>query len=257
MEYREYSEALVRFIRPQTSPLGIKLLSSDEEAGTALARPAKYGIKISLCQWVTMARRWDRPLAVLAEDVNCAPCLAALGLKRMKDDSALVDYFMDMGYFQERELAVKAAERLEPLPAGEVRGLTVFPLAQAETDPDLVVVYGSPAQMARLAAAFVYQSGELVPSATTGFGISCLSMLKPHWRGGPALVIPGRGERILAGTEEGEMYCSFPAGLLEPLLNGLEKTQERGTRYPVQRYVLYQPPEIPAFKPLSRALEDV
>ncbi len=257
MTYREYSDALAGMIRPQTLPLGIKVLGGGDEVDPASTRPARYGIKISLCQWVTMARRWGRSLAVLAEDVNCSACLAALGLKRMKHDDALVDYFLDMGYFESRELARKAARQLEPLPAGEVRGILVFPLADAALEPDLVVIYGSPAQMARLAAGFVHQSGELVQSATTGFGISCLSLLKPHWTGRPALVVPGRGERILAGTEEGEMYCTFPGRLLGPLLTGLEKTEEKGTRYPVQRYVLFQPPEIPAFKSLNQAMEDI
>ena len=256
MDLETIDNILVKLIRPQTYPLGVKIMNGATEY-PSFAGPSKYGIKISLCQWVTMARRWNRPLAVMADEINCAPCLAALGLKRMKRETALTDYFMEMGYFAQRELAMKAAQDLDPIKAGIIKGIILFPLAMALMEPDLMLLYGSPAQMARLSAGYVYQTGELVESATTGFGISCLSMLKPHWTGKPALVVPGRGERILAGTEEHEMCFSLPAHLLGSLLQGLEKTQEMGTRYPVQKYMLYQPPEIPAFKSLNQAMEEV
>ena len=258
MNPQEASEVLTRLIRPQTAPLGIKILGpGDQPPDPKMARPAKYGLKISLCQWVTLARRSLRPVTVMAEDVNCSPCLACLGLRRMKTESALADYFMGMGYFADPELAAQAAAQIDPLPAGELRGVLIFPLDQAPMDPDLVVIYGSPAQMARLAAGLVHQTGRLVPSATTGFGISCLSLVKPHWTGQAALVIPGRGERILAGTEEGEMYMTLPGGQLKALVAGLEATQKTGTRYPVQRYVMYQPPEIPAFKEFNKMMEEI
>lgn len=255
MDYKEYDQTLTRLIRPQTHPLTVKILGPGDEPAANLGRPEDFGIQVSLCQWVTMARRWGRPVSVLADDVNCSPCLASLGLKRVKTTSALADYFIEMGYFDVKSLAVKAAEKLDPIPHGKIKGLAIYPLALAESEPDLVVIYGSPAQMARLASAFVHFSGEFVQSATTGFGISCLSMLKPHFSGKPSIVVPGRGERILAGTEEGEMYCSFPFGLMAQLLDSLEQTQKSGTRYPIQRYVLYQPPLIPAFKNLNQAME--
>ena len=257
MVARKSHEILDSLVRPQTYPLGVKIMDGPGDGYPDFATPSKYGIKISLCQWVSMARRWNRPLAVMGEEINCAPCLAVLGLKRMNRDSALADYFMEMGYFADHGLAVKAAETLSPIPPGKVKGIVLFPLGMAVMEPDLILLYGSPAQMARLAAGFVYQTGELVESATTGFGLSCLSMLKPHWTGKPTLVVPGRGERILAGTEESEMCCSFPAYQMNSLLTGLEKTQEMGTRYPVQKYVLYQPPEIPAFKSLNSAMTDI
>jgi uncharacterized protein (DUF169 family) len=257
MSYQKFNDALTQLIRPQTSPLGIKILSADDPVEAPFTRPEKYGIKISLCQWVTMARRWNRPLAVLGDDINCSPCLASLGFMKMKSPEVLANYFINMGYCGNKDLALKAAAELDPLPAGSFKGVLIFPLAEAPLAPDLVVIYGTPAQMARLVAGFVHQTGELVRSATTGFGISCLSMMKPHWTGKPLLVVPGRGERILAGTEDNEMYCSFPGAQLESLLEGLEQTQKSGTRYPVQRYIIYQPPEVPAFKALNKEMEVV
>jgi uncharacterized protein (DUF169 family) len=256
MNYQDFNQEITRLIRPQSHPLGVKLVKDADQFPESTARPSKYGVKISLCQWTTMARRWGRTYGALAEDINCTPCLAALGLRQMKTSGALSDYFMEMGYFSSQELAEKAAKALDPIPAGEISGVVYFPLDQAPLDPDLVIIYGTPAQMARLAAGYLYNSGELVQSQTTGFGISCLSALKPHFTGKPALVHPGRGERILAGTDDAEMLMSIPASMCESLMDGLKNTQAKGTRYPVQSYMIYEPPQIKPMKHLGEKLAE-
>lgn len=61
---------------------------------------------------------------------------------------------------------------------------------------------------------------------------------------------------MLAGTDDCEMLFTFPAKHAGPILDGLRKTHEKGTRYPVQRYVLYEPPSIPPMKALEEKLTD-
>jgi uncharacterized protein (DUF169 family) len=258
MDYQDLVYRLNRMIRIRTAPLGVKFLSPGETVPDGAVRPAQYGIRISLCQWTTLARTWGRTAGVLAEDINCTPCLAALGWMRLEKPQDLARYFMDMGYFERPELAQNALTQLDPLPAGAVSGLVMAPLERGgEIAPDLVWIYGTPAQMARLAAGWVYRTGELVSSTTTGFGISCLSMVKPHFTRKPVFVHPGRGERILAGTDEGEMAFSFPASRLADLVESLEKTHEKGTRYPVRKYVIYEPPLLKPLKALGEKLSSV
>ncbi|MFZ5450496.1 MAG: DUF169 domain-containing protein [Thermodesulfobacteriota bacterium] len=243
-------------IRPQSFPLGVKFVKDSNMLPKEAVRPAKYGIKISLCQWTTMARRWGRIFGAVAEDINCTPCLAALGLKQLASNADLAQYFLDMGYFDNMEHAEMATKELAPIPAGEIKGIVFFPLEAAPVDPDIILIYGTPAQMARLAAGYVYHHGELIASKTTGFGISCLAAVKPCFTGKPAFVHPGRGERILAGTDEAEMFFTFPARECEALVDGLQKTHERGTRYPVQSYMLYEPPAIKPVRILGEKLTD-
>jgi uncharacterized protein (DUF169 family) len=257
MDYQSLAEQITKLVRPQSFPIGIKILTGQGPVPDGFSRPAKYGIKISLCQWTTMARRWGRNVAAEADDINCSPCLAALGLKAMDAPSALASYFMDMGYFEDPETAAGVVSQLDPLPPGRMTGVLMFPLDKSPMPPDLAAIYGTPAQMARLSAGYIYNHGSLIKSATTGFGLSCLSLLKPHWTGKPALVHPGRGERILAGTDDAEMVFSFPAKNLEALVDGLIKTHKRGTRFPIQSYLLYEPPLLPAMKALDDKMKDV
>ena len=256
MNCQAYSEEISRMIRPQSFPLGVKFIKDINLLPQEAVRPAKYGIQISLCQWTTMARRWGRVFGAVAEDINCTPCLAALGLKRLADNADLAQYFLDMGYFDNLELAAQATKELSPIPSGVIKGVAFFPLEAAPVDPDLVLIYGSPAQMARLAAGYIYHHGELIESKTTGFGLSCLAAAKPYVTGKPAFGHPGRGERILAGTGESEMFFSFPAGKCEALVDGLQKTHAKGTRYPVQSYMIYEPPAIKPVRSLGEKLTD-
>ena len=256
MNCKVYSEEISKLVRPQTFPIGVKFVKDMDKLPAEAVRPAKYGIKISLCQWTTMARRWGRIVGAVAEDINCTPCLAALGLKRLESNNHFSEYFLDMGYFDSMELAETATKELDPIPAGEISGIAIFPLDKAPVDPDIIVIYGTPAQMARLAAGYVYHYGKLIESKTTGFGISCLSAVKPHFTGKPAFVHPGRGERILAGTNESEMFFTFPASYAESLVDGLKKTHAKGTRYPVQSYMIYQPPVIKPVKDLGEKLAE-
>lgn len=255
MNIQTCADKISQMIRPQSFPLGVKIIKEENELPEGFMRPSKYGIQISLCQWTTLARRWGRFAGVLAEDINCSPCLAALGLKKLEDRNDLATYFLDMGYFDTIELAQRVTDQLDTIPAGKIKGIAMFPLEKTPVDPDLVVIYGTPAQMARLVSGFLYHSGELIESSTTGFGISCLSSIKPYLSGKPALVHPGRGERILAGTDECEMFFTFPAKDLELLVDGLEKTHKKGTRYPIQSYMIYQPPTIPPVKTLDDKLK--
>jgi uncharacterized protein (DUF169 family) len=126
MDYKLFSEEITWMIRPQSYPLGMKLIKDENTLPEKAVRPAKYGINISLCQWTTMARRWKRILGAVADDINCSPCLAALGLKKMENSKALSEYFLDMGYLDSIELAEKATKELEPIPYGEIRGIAVF-----------------------------------------------------------------------------------------------------------------------------------
>jgi len=255
MNCKKYSEEISKMIRPQTFPLGVKFFKDINELPKEAVRPAKYGIKISLCQWTTMARRWGRIMGAVAEDINCTPCLVVLGFKRLESNTHFSQYLVDMGYFDNIKLAEMTTRELAPIPSGEINGIVFFPLDVAPIDPDVILIYGTPAQMARLAAGYLYHHGGLIESKTT-VGFSCLAAAKPYFTGKAAFVHPGRGERILGGTDESEMFFTFPAKECESLVDGLEKTHEKGTRYPVQSYMIYQPPVIKPVKSLGEKLTD-
>ncbi len=255
MDYKHFSDEVTRLVRLQSYPIGIKLIKDSSNFPDEALRPAKYGIKVYTCQWITMARRWGRVVGVLTEDVNCTPSIVVLGLRKIDNLRSLAEFFVEMGYFEDLTVAEKVARDIEPIEYGYFKGIVIFPLERSPFEPDVVIIYGTPAQMARLASGYLYHLGKLIESKS-GFGLSCLSAIKPYFTREPYFVIPGRGERIVGGTYDSEMFMSFPAEFCKPLLDGLKKTHEKGTRYPTQSYLMYQPPVIKPMMNLEKKLSD-
>ena len=253
MDYKKHFDVIMKRVMPQSFPIGIKLIRQDDPFPEGIVRPEKFGIKVALCQWTNLARRWGWVVGAAAEEISCTPCLAAFGFRKLEDKADLARFFVEMGYFDSPDFAMNITEQIKLLEPGKVRGVLAFPLNKALVEPDVVVVYGTPAQMIRLTYACLHAYGRLIRSET-GFGLSCLSAVSPSRTEEPIFVHPGRGERILAGTDDSEMFFTFPASRLTEIVDGLEKTQERGLRYPIQGYVLYEPPVLPQMRALEKKL---
>jgi len=250
MTHTDAYNTIMKTVMPQSFPLGIKLLRAGDEMSEGVTTPKKFGITVYLCQWIGMARRFGWAVGLTADDINCTPCLTGFGFKSLADPSALASFFMEMGYFDTIDMARAATYDFTFLDPGSVTGVLAFPLNKAPVDPDVIVVYGTPAQMIRLTYAYMHSFGKPIHSETT-FGLSCLAAVMPAISGEATLTIPGRGERIMAGTDDSEMFLTFPAKQLDDLVTGLEKTQKKGLRFPIQGFGLFQPPLIPPMKKLE------
>ncbi len=55
------------------------------------------------------------------------------------------------------------------------------------------------------------------------------------------VVVPGNGDRVLAGCQDHEMVIAIHADKLAELVEGLEKTHEKGVRYPIPTYCATSP----------------
>ena len=256
MSYKDHYDTIMKTIMPPSFPVGIKLLRAGDDIPDTIPTPKKFGIAVYLCQWIGMARRFGWVVGLTPDDINCTPCLAGFGFKRVDDPSAIASFYMDMGYFDSMEQARAMAEGSTSLEPGSVRGVLVFPLNKAPVDPDVVVIYGTPAQMIRLTYAYISSFQKPIRSETT-FGLSCLAAVKPSLTGDSTLIIPGRGERMMAGTDDAEMFFTVPATQLDGIIDGLEKTHKKGLRFPIQGFGLFQPPVIPAMEKLGEHLVDV
>jgi len=54
-------------------------------------------------------------------------------------------------------------------------------------------------------------------------------------------IVPGRGERQIGMAADDEMAFTLPAAKLQNLLTGLKETDEKGTRYPIQPFLFFEP----------------
>ena len=122
------------------------------------------------------------------------------------------------------------------------QAMLLAPLAKGIVDPDVVVIYGNPAQVMRMAQALVYSRGSRI-SGNVGGKIECSEyLLAPYLKQAPNIAIPGTGDRVFSMTQDDEMVLSFPGALLPNLYHGLKVAGRAiGAKYPVTFYQDFQP----------------
>lgn len=253
--WRAKGEQLDRYLRIDTFPLGVNFLKKGDAFPEKTATPSSRGIKIAICQATNIARRWGWTIGVTKDDINCIPALIGFGWREPESPDAIVDYLMSMAYFQTKDAAIKTLQKMIMMEPNRFEKLYISPLATTNLDPDVVVIYGNPAQMMRLAQGYIYTRGGVVASETN-LGFTCTNeMIWPLKQGKACFIHPGRGERVIGLTQDYEMAFSLPASQIDDLIAGLEATHKRGSRYPVQSYLLFETMPILQFEELEKRLK--
>ncbi len=246
--FKEASEILLRYLRVQTYPLSIKFIQSSTEIPEGIMRPSIAGIKMPLCQANTIARKWNMGVAITPEEVNCAAALLAFGWGDLGDlnrEEELINFMVSAGYIVDQEKARLALEKQSFL-NGEKKfmskGYIVAPIdAGVIAEPDVILIYGNPAQIARMIQSMIFVDGGVIESRAHA-GISCIGeMIEPIVSKKAVYVVPGRGERQLGMAADYEMAFALPFEKLQGLLTGLRETDEKGTKYPIQPFLFYEP----------------
>lgn len=236
MDLKEVIERLNYYIRPQTFPLSIKLLTSAEEIPQRARIPSRnLGYDMPVCQGMAMARRYGWIVALGKADVSCA--IAAVGL----------------GFVQREEL--HPPEGVPPLPRaleyGKYRYLVIAPIHSSTFEPDTLVIYGNSAQVMRLVQSFSLE-GKEVNAIATARG-DCVDIASAKGDPNPRLILPSGGDRVFGATQDFEMIFALPWQKVEEAMKGLEATHQQGFRYPILSYVRFRA-ELPPFMNLKKMM---
>jgi len=148
--WKAKGEQLERYLRMDTFPLGVNLLKKGDAFPEKTATPSSMGIKIAVCQATNIARRWGWSIGVTKDDIKCIPALISFGWREPESPDAVIDYLMSMAYFETKDAAIKTLRKMTIMEPNRFEKLYISPLAKTKLDPDVVVIYGNPAQMMRL-----------------------------------------------------------------------------------------------------------
>ncbi len=256
MDLKRLNEALNLYIRPQTFPLAVKMCESAQQLPEKVRIPMRdLHVSVATCQGVGIARRYGWTLAIGLEDQACAWGSLTLGFLRPKKEWLDGSIAATTGYWTKDALA-KMATELPRLEYGKYKYLLLSPLHLATFDPDMVVIYGSSAQVMRLVQGRVYGTGESLTSSASG-GIDCADIIvRTVSTGECQFILPCGGDRVFGLTQDDEMAFTLPPGKVETLLQGLESGHKSGVqRYPIPVYLRFQPQMPPAYQKLMEFLK--
>ncbi len=255
--YQEAAEFLYENLRLKTMPVAVKFVKDGQFPEKTVRPKDRLGKKITLCMGVTMARSYGWTVGLAKEDIICVQAMISFGFTGARNQvETVAKLFTEVTFSQDRETGAKETSSMSFIPSGEINAVLLAPLARANFEPDVVAVYGNPAQVMRLVQSRTYATGERV-SGNFGGKIECTEYLTaPLKSGKPRVAIPGSGDRIFSMTQDDEMVFSMPASIVEKVCGGLKMAGKKiGAKYPITFYQNMQPEFPPYYKTLAKELK--
>lgn len=233
MDSKQLNDALNYYVRPQTFPLALKLCRSESELPERVRMPVRdLGYQVTICQGIGIGRRYGWTLAI------------------GKDDQCCVGGALAMGFLSEAPAGM-TADPERTLDFGKYSHLLIAPIHSATFQPDVVVIYGNPAQAMRLVQSASPGLGQAVSSVAAS-GMDCGDVVaRTTICDECQFILPSGGDRVYGSTQDHEVIFTMPLSKAEAVVQGLENTHKAGFRYPVLTDLRYRP-ELPPFLDLSK-----
>jgi len=241
---RRLADALEKHCRFTTRPVAVKLAKQGETPPEKTKYPVRnLGNRLSVCQGMSIARTFEWAMAFRDEDHACPLPRIFMGHRKPDTflDGRLGEFYQDdVKYMKEMEASYPR------WPLNTYREVWLSPVTRCRFVPDLVVAYGTPAQVLPLIQAANFRRGPGIKAVSTGrYGCS-VWLAGALQTGECTYMVPGPGERVFAGTQDHEMSFAIPYSRFDNLVDGLEYVRSRGAfRYPVPNLGLLSEPRIP------------
>lgn len=254
-DLKEVEQALNKYIRPLTFPVAIKMLKSEEEIPEKTRRPfQQMKKKVAICQGIGMSRKLGWAVAMGKEDMQCSLGAAPFGFFKNID-------FYDEGnlaagmFAASKEAGKKEEDLVDRFEYGEYSHILVAPLSRSAFEPDLIMIYGNPAQAMRLIQGALYNEGGAIQSSSMG-RLGCAAMITVMKKDECRYLVPGNGDRIFGMAQDYEMTFMMPASKVETVLDGLAKTYKAGIRYPITSFFNFQATFPPSYQEQMKIWEE-
>jgi len=231
-EIKSLGKQLERLLRLQTFPLAIKMLRKETDIPSTAKRPLRdMGCHLDVCQGFAMSRRNGETIALLKEDMWCFEPVIGYGIE------APPEFFLQGNNrfpqtAMSQEAGIRWAQAFPRLNTGDYVGVLSSPLDLADFKPDIVAVYGDPAQLTQLLRAKDCLEGVDVTCTLSGHA-ACVFMVVPLLQGMSCNVVsPCRGDRNFAMAQDDEIIFSARFDMIKGLVGALEYLADQGSGFP-------------------------
>ena len=256
LEPKIVAAKLDEFVRPATFPVAVRFLRKGEAPPPKARRPlADMQRHVTVCQGWAIARRYGWTTVLRAEDMKCPLGALVAGF-------AAPNAFYEEGnlcagmYTADTAAGARTEAEVEKFKPDEIDGIVFGPLARANFEPEIVIVYGNAAQVMRLVAAALYKRGGRIHSSFAARMDCSDHLVVPLRTDEPQVILPCNGDRIFAGAQDEEMAYTTPWSKVADLIEGLEGTHKGGVRYPIPSFLTYEPGMPPKYEELLTMQRD-
>lgn len=230
-DWEKIVRRLERRLRLKSFPVAFKMLEkeADLEAIPFLRRP---GSALTFCQMLNLARNFDWTVGAALKDFIFPSCSSILGLRELPE-SHRDGTFRSIVWVATKADGRRFEEAIPRLPTGDFEAVALAPLVYNPFPPDLVLVYGNPAQMILLINALQFTDYEVFKFYCVGESSCADAVVRCFRDKKPYLALPCYGERRFGHAQDDELVMALPPAALEKAVRGLDTLYRRGVRYPI------------------------
>ncbi len=229
--WKEIDQKLQEHLRLRTLPLAFTFLEgkSELEKIDKLRRPKH---QIFFCQMVTTARTFGMTMGAVEEDFYSPACAGMLGLSE-RPDYVMDGRFKGVFWVEHQKDGQKCESLFPTIPGKKGKAVALAPLKQGKFDPELVLLYGTPAQMIIAVNALQWKDYQVMQFHCVGEGACSDLFARCYVEKKPQLSLPCYGERTYGHVAEDELAMALPAESVGKIIEGLEGLAGKGIRYPI------------------------
>ena len=230
IDWAGLSQKMECLLRLKASPVAYKRLDKLEELDK-IPEVIRLDRRATFCQLPALARTMGLTVAATRDNLGerCAR-INGLAPTTEKEVAWEAEGFANT-WFANVEEARKQMEEYPLVPPGEA--VVLAPLASGKFYPDVILIYGNPAQMMLLMNGLQFKDYERFQFFFIGEGSCADGLAQCYTTGKPALAIPCMGERAFGAVTEDEMVMALPPGMMAKAVEGLQALKARGIGYPV------------------------
>jgi len=224
------SDKIDRLLRLKASPVAYKRLEKAAELDK-IPEVMPLDRHASFCQVPALVRTMGMTISATRENFGdrCAR-INGLAPSTEKQVAWEAEQFAH-SWFANVEEAKKQMAAYPTVPPAEA--VVLAPLAAEKFEPEVVLIYGNPAQMMLLMNGLQFKDYERFQFFFIGEGSCADGLAQCYTTNKPALAIPCLGERAFGAVTEDEMVVALPPKMLPKAVEGLEALKARGAGYPI------------------------
>jgi uncharacterized protein (DUF169 family) len=230
-KWEELDTKLMKYLRLATFPVAIKLFADVKELENIkfLKKPDE---KVAICQLFSYARYYGWTMGCTKEDNLCPLAEIALGFEKAHKLFEEGAFFV--GRYNETKEAAKITTATMPkMPLGQYSGIISGALNRIDFDPDLILIWANSAQIMRIIQGYLWKKGGRISMSTFCDGVCADTISNAMLTGELQIAFPCLGDRRFGMAMDTDLIASIPFQIVNDIMEGIEKTHDAGTRYPI------------------------
>lgn len=214
-----------------TEPIGYRRLEKAAELDT-IKDVLVWRDTCVFCQIQFMARVGDLTVGLTQESKVGERCKRIHGLAAATEETMLQEAkLFRRTWMPSVEDGLAQQQFYLRIPPGEA--IVVGPLSKGNFEPEVVLIYGNPAQIMMLMCGIQKIKFERFEFNFIGEGACVDSLGQCFNTGKPALAIPCYGERAMGQVRDDEIAIALPPSYLDRAIEGLAVLKTIGFKYPI------------------------